>query len=333
LTNSSVAKKLNEGRGAMRICVVGAGAIGSLFAGHLGRTSEVWILTRREEQARELEAEGLRVSGKSEFITPVRATADSASLPVFDLAIVCTKATDLDEAMSHLAGLSPEAVIMTTQNGLGAEEIVRRHGSWPVISAVTFMSGTRHSDSHVEYELDAPTWLGPGEQGPSRDTAFAVAELLVDSGLHAQAMDDVRPAQWSKLIFNATVNSISALTELPHDHHFREQDELWSLGNLVLRLVDEGKRVAKGAGIELYEDPWEMNLHAVGRGETSDGAYRHNPSMLDDVLTRRPTEIDFITGQLVQAGIRYGVEVPLHLALYQLVKAKESAWAPGTEWS
>jgi 2-dehydropantoate 2-reductase len=96
----------------------------------------------------------------------------------------------------------------------------------------------------------------------------------------------------------------------------------------VLRLVDEGKRVAMGAGIELYEDPWEMNLHAVGRGETSDGAYRHNPSMLDDVLARRPTEIDFITGQLVQAGIRYGVEVPLHLALYQLVKAKESAWAP-----
>ena len=158
MTNSSVAKKLNEGRGAMRICVVGAGAIGSLFAGHLGRTTEVWILTRREEQARSLEAEGLRVSGKSEFIAPVRATADPGSLPVFDLAIVCTKATDLDEAMSHLAGLSPEAVIMTTQNGLGAEEIVRRHGSWLVISAVTFMSGTRHSDSLGQLQIAPQTW-------------------------------------------------------------------------------------------------------------------------------------------------------------------------------
>jgi len=312
----------------MRICVVGAGTIGSLFAGHLGRTSEVWILTRREDQARRLEADGLRVSGKSDFVAPVRATADPQSLPDVDLFIVCTKATDLDEAMSHLAGRSPEALVMTTQNGLGADEIVRRHGSWPVISAVTFMSGTRHSDSHVEYELDAPTWLGPGEPRPSRDVAFAVAELLVSAGLHAQAMDDVRPAQWSKLIFNATVNSISALTELPHDHHFGELEQRWSLGHLVRRLVDEGKRVAMGAGITLYEDPWEMNLHAVGRGESSEGAYRHNPSMLDDVLARRPTEVDFITGQLVLAGVRYGVETPLHLALYQLVKAKESAWVP-----
>ena len=312
----------------MKVCVVGAGAIGSLFAGHLGRRNEVWILTRREEHARTLRTEGLRVSGKAEFVARVRATADPKGLPLFDLAVVCTKATDLDEAMARLAGLAPEAVIMTTQNGLGAEDIVRRYGSWPVISAVTFMSGTRHSDSHVEYELDAPTWLGPWELGPSRDTVIAAANLLVDAGLQAQAMDDVRPAQWSKLIFNATVNSIAALTELPHDHHFREEGELWGLGNLVRRLMHEGKQVAMAAGIPLYEDPWEMNLHAVRRGETDGGAYGHNPSMLDDVLARRPTEVDFITGQLVQAGIRHGVEVPLHLALYQLVKAKESTWVP-----
>jgi len=312
----------------MKVCVVGAGAIGSLFAGHLGRRNEVWILTRREEHARTLRTEGLRVSGKAEFVARVRATADPKGLPLFDLAVVCTKATDLDEAMARLAGLAPEAVIMTTQNGLGAEDIVRRYGSWSVISAVTFMSGTRHSDSHVEYELDAPTWLGPWELGPSRDTVIAAANLLVDAGLQAQAMDDVRPAQWSKLIFNATVNSIAALTELPHDHHFREEGELWGLGNLVRRLMHEGMQVAMAAGIPLYEDPWEMNLHAVRRGETDGGAYGHNPSMLDDVLARRPTEVDFITGQLVQAGIRHGVEVPLHLALYQLVKAKESTWVP-----
>lgn len=312
----------------MKICVVGAGAIGGLFAGHLARSSDVWILTRREEQARALRSQGIRISGKAEFMVQVQATADPKALPLFDLAIVCTKATDLGEAMSRLGGLAPQAVIMTTQNGLGAEEVVRRHGAWPVISAVTFMSGTRHSDSHVEYELDAPTWLGPWEAGRVRDTVTAVADLLVGAGLRAEAMDDVRPAQWSKLIFNATVNSISALTELPHDHHFREEDELWGLGNLVRRLVDEGKQVASAAGIPLYEDPWEMNLHAVRRGETDGGAYGHNPSMLDDVLSRRPTEVDFITGQLVQAGIRHCVEVPLHLALYQLVKAKESRWVP-----
>ncbi|MHB8332626.1 MAG: 2-dehydropantoate 2-reductase N-terminal domain-containing protein, partial [Candidatus Dormibacteria bacterium] len=81
--------------------MVGAGAIGSLFAGHLGQSTEVWILTRRDEHARALRKEGLRVSGKAQFVAQVMATADPKSLPVFDLAIVCTKATDLDEAMAR----------------------------------------------------------------------------------------------------------------------------------------------------------------------------------------------------------------------------------------
>jgi 2-dehydropantoate 2-reductase len=311
----------------LKVCVVGAGVIGSLFAGHLGRSNEIWILTRREQQAHVLRTEGLRISGKSNFVTKVMATSDPKNLPSFDLAVICTKAIDLDGAIARLHGLAPEAAIMTTQNGLGAEEIVHRHGPWPIISAVTFMSGAQHSDSHVEYELDAPTWLGPWEYGPPRGTLVAVADLLVTAGLRAEVMDDVRPAQWSKLIFNATVNSISALTELPHDQRFWQEDTLWALGNLVRRLIDEGKEVATAAGISLHEDPWEMNVHAIRRGETDDGAYSHNPSMLDDMLARRPTEVDFITGQLVRAGLRYGVEVPLHLALYQLIRAKESGWS------
>ncbi len=313
----------------MKVCVVGAGAIGSLFAGHLARQAEVWVLTRRDVQARALRLEGLRVSGKANFTASVQATADPRELPSFDLAIVCTKATDLDGAMVRLSGLAPEAAVMTTQNGLGAEEIVRRHGPWSVISAVTFMSGTRHSDDHVEYELDAPTWLGPGACAPPAATIAEVAALIAACGLRVVAMDDVRPAQWSKLVFNATVNAVSALTELPHDRRFREEAELWDLGHLVHRLMEEGTQVASAAGVPLLEDPWEMNLHAVRRGETDAGAYRHLPSMLEDVLAGRPTEIDFITGQLVQAGRRHGVETPLHLALYQLVKAKESGYLGG----
>ena len=102
---------------------------------------------------------------------------------------------------------------MTVQNGLGAEEVVRRHGDWPLLSAITFMSGTRHSDTEVEYVLDTPTWLGPHEAAP-RERA-EVAALIVSSGLKAEAFADLRPAQWSKLIFNATVNGVAALTGLP----------------------------------------------------------------------------------------------------------------------
>jgi 2-dehydropantoate 2-reductase len=147
-----------------------------------------------------------------------------------------------------------------------------------------------------------------------------VARLLVSSGLKAKALPDLRPAQWSKLIFNATVNAVAALTGLPHDAHFAAVDGPTDLGHLVRDLVDEGKRVAAAAGVELYEDPWEMNVLATRRGSA------HYPSMLEDVEARRPTEVDLITGALVREGERLGVPVPLHAAMYRLIKAREASW-------
>ena len=91
----------------------------------------------------------------------ITASNDPAEIPPFDLGIIATKAPGLEEAAATLEGHFPGATMMTTLNGLGAEEIVRAHGDWPIISAVTFMSGTRHDDTHVEYILDTETWLGP----------------------------------------------------------------------------------------------------------------------------------------------------------------------------
>jgi 2-dehydropantoate 2-reductase len=282
--------------------------------------TDVSVLCRREEHAAALNEHGLRVSGRHEFTAAVRAATAAAELPEADLAIVATKTTELDAAASKLAGHWPRAAIMTVQNGLGAEEIVRRHGDWRLVSAVTFMSGTRHADTHVEYILDTETWLGPYGETPSV-LVEEIAALLVESGLKARAFDDLRPAQWSKLIFNSTVNSVAALTSLPHDPHFAETDRIEDLGHLVRDLMDEGKRVAEAAGIELHEDPWEMNVLATQRGS------RHYPSMLEDVEARRPTEVDQITGALVREAARLGVEVPLQTAMYRLVKAREASWA------
>ena len=303
-----------------RVCIIGGGVIGSLFAGHLAQVAEVSVLTRRREHADLLNAEGLRITGRSDLHVRVTASANPAALPEFDLGIVATKATGLETAAAALAGHFPGATIMTALNGLGAEEVVRRHGDWPIISAVTFISGTRHSDAHVEYILDTETWLGPYE-----DTPFArvqeAADLVNSSGLHAQALPDLRPAQWSKLIFNATVNAVAALTGLPHDPHFAAEAAPTDLGRLVHDLVDEGKAVAAAAGIALHDDPWEMNVLATRRGST------HRPSMLEDVEAHRPTEIDLITGALVREAARHGVPVPLQTALYRLVKAKEQSWS------
>jgi 2-dehydropantoate 2-reductase len=312
-----------------RVCVVGAGVIGSLYAGHLARVADVVILTRRVEQARALAEQGLRISGKSDREARVAATADPSELGDFDLGILATKATDLEDAAGRLAGGSPEATLMTVQNGLGAEEIVRRHGDWNLISAVTFMSGVRHSDTHVEYELATETWLGPyaGTATPY-EIVQEVEALLLRSGLKARAFPDLRPAQWSKLIFNATVNTVAALTDLPHVSEFAARDEDTDLGHLVHELMEEGKRVAATAGVPLYEDPWEMNVVAVRVGKTkaAAGQYAHVPSMLEDVRSRRRTEVDFITGALVREASRLEVPVPLHETMYRLVKAREASW-------
>ena len=300
----------------MRVVVAGAGTIGSLFAAHLARVADVAVLTRRAGHARALNEHGLRVTGRADFTASVRASADAGELGDADLVVVACKGGDLEPLAAGLRGLFAGATVMTTQNGLGAEEVVAAHGEWPLLSAVTFMSGTRRDDTHVEYVLDTATWIGP-YRGTTPADAESVADLIRSSGLKAEAFDDLRPAQWSKLIFNATVNTVAALTGLPHDFHFAEG----MLGDLVHGLVDEGKAVAAAAGVDLREDPWEMNVHATRRG------HAHYPSMLEDVNARRPTEIELITGSLVREAGRAGVPVPLHSALYALVKAKEASYS------
>jgi 2-dehydropantoate 2-reductase len=303
-----------------RTCVVGAGSIGSLLAAHLARVAESCVLTRREAHARALNEQGLRVSGRHEFTVPIRAASQPDELPDPDLVIVATKTTGLEPASAALSGNFPRATVMTVQNGLGAEEVVRRHGSWPLVSGVTFMSGTKHSDTHVEYILDTETWIGPYEGTPFARVE-EIAELLAAAELKVEALPDLRPAQWSKLIFNATVNSVAALTRLPHDRHFAAEAADSDLGRLVHGLVDEGKRIAAAAGVRLRDDPWEMNVLATKRGSA------HYPSMLEDVEARRPTEVDLITGALVREAEKHGVQAPLHTAMYRLVKAKEASYA------
>jgi len=305
----------------MKVVVAGAGAIGSLLAGHLAQVADVTVLTRREEHATALRENGLRVSGRSDFTAQLTATADPFRLAEdTELAILACKGTDLEPLAATLEGRLPGATVMTIQNGLGAEEIVAAHGGWPLLSAVTFMSGTRHADDHVEYVLDTATWIGPFRDTTETD-ARRVAELIERAGLKAEAFHDLRPAQWSKLVFNATVNGVAALTGLPHDFHFAETERLSDLGHLVRDLVDEGRAVAMAAGVQLHDDPWEMNVLATERGD------RHFPSMLEDVEARRPTELESINGALVREARLRGVQVPLHEALYRLVKAREASYS------
>jgi 2-dehydropantoate 2-reductase len=303
-----------------KVCIIGCGAIGSLYAAHLARVAEVWALVRREDHARALNRQGLRVSGKHSFSVSLKAATTVKELPRdFDLGIVATKATQVKEAIADAGAYFGNGAVISAQNGLGSEEIIAAHTRGQVIRGTTFMSGTRHSDTHVQYELDTATWLGPFEP---RETPMSVvkeaASLIVASDLKAEALADARPAQWSKLIFNASVNGVSALTGLPHSPHFAAEERFDDLGHLLHELIEEGKRVAAAAGVNLHEDPWAMNKI---------GAMTNHPtSMLYDVRHHSPTEVDFLSGAIAREARRMGMAAPLHTAVYRLIRGKEAAW-------
>ena len=302
-----------------RVCIIGCGAIGSLYAAHVARVADVWAFVRREDHAQALIRDGLRVSGKHDFHVSLKATTKPDQLPECDLGIVATKATQVEDSIKPIGARFDRGAVISAQNGLGSEEIIAAHTRGQVIRGTTFMSGTKHSDTHVQYELDTATWIGPFEP---RHTPQALvkdsAELISSSGLKAEALQDARPAQWSKLIFNASVNGVSALTGLPHSPHFADESQFTGLGNLLHELIEEGKRVAEAAGIELHEDPWEMNK--IG------AMTNHPPSMLYDIRHQLPTEVDFLSGAIAREAEHAGVPAPLHTAVYRLIKAKEASW-------
>jgi len=302
-----------------RVCVIGCGAIGSLYAVHLARVAEVWAFVRREEHARALNREGLQVSGAHEFHVSLKATTRPDEVPKCELGIVATKATQVADSIAPVGHRFDQGAIISAQNGLGSEEIIAAHTRGQVIRGTTFMSGTKHSDTHVQYELATATWLGPYEPG---GTPYAVvkeaADLIVAGGLKAEALQDARPAQWSKLIFNASVNGVSALTGLPHSPHFAEGSQFSALGHLLHDLIREGKRVAEAVGVKLHEDPWEMNK--IG------AMTNHPPSMLYDIRRQLPTEVDFLSGAIAREANRVGVPAPMHTAIYRLIKGREASW-------
>jgi 2-dehydropantoate 2-reductase len=302
-----------------RVCIVGCGAIGSLYAAHLARVAEVWAFVRREDHARALNRDGLRVSGKHEFHVSLKAATQPDQLPDCELGIVATKATQVEESISAIGHRFNQGAVISAQNGLGSEEIIAAHTRGQVIRGTTFMSGTKHSDTHVQFELDTATWIGPFEP---RHTTYALvkeaADLIGAGGLKAEALQDARPAQWSKLIFNASVNGVSALTGLPHSPHFADESQFLTLGHLLHELIEEGKRVAAAAGIRLHGDPWAMNK--IG------AMTNHPPSMLYDIRRQLPTEVDFLSGAIAREAERVGVLAPLHTAVYRLIKGREASW-------
>jgi 2-dehydropantoate 2-reductase len=305
----------------LRICVVGCGAVGSLFAANLAQLDdvEVWAYDLARDHVDAINANGLRLSGAGEVVGRLRATANAEELPACDFGIVATKAMHTEPAIAATAHAFAAGSVCTVQNGLGSEEALAGHVA-RVIRGTTFPAGRVVEPGHVQWDVKGDTTIGPFEPSPAPlEEVERLAEACTRAGLPTEAVADARGPQWRKVIFNAATNPIGALTGLTHGRVCEDA----ALRRLVSGLVDEGKAVAAAQGIVLDADPEELIDHAA----RPDVAYNHKASMLQDVEARRETEIDYLNGGIVRFGRELGVPTPLNEAILALVKGLETSWA------
>jgi 2-dehydropantoate 2-reductase len=303
----------------VRICVVGCGAVGSLFAANLSLLEdvEVWAFDLFREHVEAINRDGLRLSGAGEVLGRPRATADPAELPPCDFGIVATKAMHTETAIAATARAFADGCVATVQNGLGNEEALARHVE-RVIRGTTFPAGKLVAPGHVQWDVKGETTLGPYDERTPLAEVERLADACTRAGMPARAVADARGPQWRKVIFNASTNPIGALTGLTHGRVCERPD----LRALVSGLVQEGKAVAAAQGIVLDADPEELIDHAA----KPEVAYGHKASMLQDVEARRITEIDYLNGGIVRFGREHGVPTPLNEAIWALVKGVEASW-------
>ena len=304
----------------MKVCVVGCGAVGSLFAANLATLPdvEVWAFDLNESHVAAIAQHGLRLQGAGEVHSFPRATSDPAELPSCDFGIVATKAMHAESAIKATAHAFTDGIVASVMNGVGNEETLALHVD-RVIRGTTFPAGKLLAPGVVQWDVKGDTTFGPFEARPLPVDAFApLADACTRGGMPSAAVDDARPAQWRKVIFNAASNPIGALTGLTHGRCCERPD----VRALISTLVAEGKAVAEAQGIVLDADPDALIDHAA----RPDVAYDHKASMLQDVEARRLTEIDFLNGGIARFGREHGVSTPMHDAITQLIKGVEASW-------
>jgi len=302
----------------MKICIVGCGAIGSLFAAHLAQLEnvEVWAFDLDRRHVDAINANGLRLSGESSVLSYPRASSNPGDIPPCEFGIVATKSMHTQSAIENSAGIFKQGAVLTVQNGVGNEEIIAEYVP-RVMRGTTFPAGHMVEPGHVAQDTGGKTWIGPFEAKPAaQEEIETLASLLTESGMETLAMEDARGAQWTKLIFNAATNPIGALTGLPHGVACDQP----MLRKVISGLVAEGVAVAGALGITLDSDPDELVDHA------REVAYLHKSSMLQDVLAKRATEVAAINGGIVKFGQEKGVPTPLNEAIWALINGLEHSW-------
>jgi 2-dehydropantoate 2-reductase len=301
----------------MKVAILGAGAMGSWFGGKLALGGhDVSLLTTNEAHREAVDAHGLTLkSGDQSWCVrlPIMDPSDYAETP--DAVLLFTKSFQSDEALSAIADSFGETTqVLSLQNGLGNAEVIARYLPLErIMVGVTMMPIDRIAPGVVESTGHGESWF---HYALKRESEFvdALEKAFVDAGLEVRLDADIHRRIWSKVAFNAGMNAICALVHgTPGTIH--DSPGAQALVNDVAREV---ATVAAAEGLDL-------DLDAISR--TIDFACTrhrdHKPSMRQDLLEGKRTEVDAINGAVVAAGKRLGVPTPLNDILTTLVKVAE----------
>lgn len=304
----------------MKIVIVGPGAMGCLFAAFLAKSKEeIWLLDKNKEKAAKINQQGIIVEGISgNGLAKVKCTADVKEIDKADLIIVCVKSFNTKEAMLQAKPLvGPNTKVLTLQNGIGNIEIIAETiGEDKVIGGTTNEGATLMDIGHSRHAGKGETVIGMPD-GKTPVEMRSIREIFNKVGFETKMSRDIKGLLWSKLIINVGINALTAITRLNNG----KLPEFEGTRKIMREAVTEAVKVAKRKRIKLiYDDPL-AKVEAVCEATASNVS-----SMLQDVLRKKRTEIDFINGVIVRLGQELGIPTPVNALLVDLVKTIEASY-------
>lgn len=305
----------------MRIVIIGAGAMGSLFGSFLAPTAPVVLVDPFKAHVEAINAGGLTVEGPdgARHIHRLAAFSDPQTLSgPFDLAIIFTKSGQTRAAADTAKQLlGPEGVALTLQNGLGNYEVLAEFlGAGRALVGVTSQGATFVGPGHVRHAGSGPTHIARLQGGASK--VDAVCTLFNAAGIPTEAADDPDSLVWGKLIVNVGINALAAVLRVPNGVLAAEP----ACERLMAQAVAEAVAVAHARGIALpYADPL-AHVKRVCRLTAENRA-----SMLQDILRGGPTEVAVINGAIARLAVELGLAAPCNTFLTDIITALEATAA------
>lgn len=304
----------------MKITIIGPGAIGSLFGVFLIKSKEeVHFLDHNKMRVDKLKKDGISIEGISgNHHVDIDITDDPKDIGVSDLVIVCVKSYDTEDAIRRARPLlGDNTQVLTLQNGVGNLQILEEiAGEDRVIGGVTNQGANVVEWGHIVHAGKGDTVIGRKDKkilGPIRE----VANILNRAGFQTKISKDIDSIIWSKLIINVGINALTAIARLNNGRIL----EFDGLKDIMKQAVSEAVKVVKRRRIKLiYDDPIQK-VELVCKATA-----KNVSSMLQDVLRKRRTEIDFINGAIVRQGASYNIPTPINEILTNLIKTIESSY-------